>query len=105
MVLGFFCAGSIQAFSTSRMKQIVVFDEAPVGHLALKVGEAFDDERRLDAPGRQLGQAVFFKFVDCAAGRIADLHHFARQFARRNGDHGGEPRVTASAPTVNRLRR
>ena len=28
-------------------EQIVVFDEAPVGHLALKVGEAFDDERRL----------------------------------------------------------
>jgi hypothetical protein len=68
-------------------EQIIVFDEAPVGYLAFQVGETFGDERRLDARCRQPGQAVFFKFVDRAAGRIADLHHFARQSARRNGDH------------------
>jgi hypothetical protein len=65
-------------------EQIIVFDEAPVGYLAFQVGETFGDERRLDARGRQPGQAVLFKFVDRAAGRIADLHHFARQSARRN---------------------
>ena len=64
-------------------EQAVRVHQARIGHFAFEIGEAFLDQRRRYALGGQGRQAERLEFVEVAARRIADLHHFGRQLARR----------------------
>ena len=67
MVFGSFCAGSVQALSTSRTKSWYLVTRRGIGYLTFEIGEALCHERRHHALGWHRSQAELLELLHVPA--------------------------------------